>query len=336
MDRSVLIIQPGFLGDAVLATGLLRALQEIDGVGKVGLLVRSSYVSLFNDHPGVGRVHGLEKGNRESWKRVLEEVGACGYDLALIPHRSVRSQLLPYRAGIPERIGFRQSAFSFLCTTQVEYRISDHELERNHALLRASQFQVADQVPRTWLHPDPDLVGKFRTQFSGEIPLIVIAPGSVWPTKCWPEEYFADLCRHLLTAGNRLLLVGSEGERELCRRIGEKGGLPSGNVLAGDLSLPELAALLSLAERVVTNDSAPLHIAEGVGRPVSSIFGPTVPEFGFAPYLSASTISQIELACRPCGIHGHRTCPIGTHECMRSIEVEDLLATITIAEKNVE
>ena len=83
--------------------------------------------------------------------------------------------------------------------------------------------------------------------------------------------------------GCRVVLAGSGGERKLCEQIAEMAGLSTWSMLCGVLTLAELVALISMAERVVTNDSAPLHIAESLGTPVTSIFGPTVPEFGFGP-----------------------------------------------------
>ena len=333
MSEGVLIVQPGFLGDAVLATGMLRALHGADPAMPFGMLVRSEYAPILAGHPALRHLHGVDKKRGEDVRRVTEEIRSCQYNLALIPHRSIRSQLFPFRAGIPRRIGFRQSAFSFLCTDRVEYDIAEHELRRNAALVVRAGFGVAEESIRSWLQPDPALAESFSKRFASEGAPILVAPGSVWPTKCWPEEHFAGLCRSLLEQEERVLLVGSGGERELCLRIGRSAGMPEENILAGQLRLPELVALAATARRVVTNDSAPLHIAEGVGTPVSAVFGPTVPEFGFSPYHPDSSVMETHLSCRPCGIHGHRSCPIGTHECMRSISVERVLDSIMPSSK---
>jgi heptosyltransferase-2 len=102
-------------------------------------------------------------------------------------------------------------------------------------------------------------------------------------------------------------------------------------VRAGEMSLGEMVSLCADAARVVSNDSAALHIAEAVGTPVTAVFGPTVPEFGFAPVLPGSRVLGVPLPCRPCRIHGGPSCPIGTHECMRSIGAADVLETIPLA-----
>ena len=329
MIDSALIVQPGFLGDAVLATGLVRILNDIVPAMNVGMLVRSTYQGLFQDHKGIAKIYGIDKRDRRDTARIVDQVRKAGYQLALIPHRSLRSQVIPYRAGIPKRVGFRQSAFSFLLTHKVEYQIAQHELERNASLLKETEVKNLRFDVRSWLNLAPDLLVVVEEKYKTDNPIVVVAPGSVWPTKCWSEEHFVQLCRMLQDGGWIVYLVGSRQEEPLCSRIAVNAGLKSKHVLAGELSLKELAALMSFADRAVVNDSAPLHIAEAVDTPVTAIFGPTVSEFGFSPYLSISTLLEGSLPCRPCGIHGHTVCPLGTHECMKAISPQLVFDSIT-------
>ena len=96
---------------------------------------------------------------------------------------------------------------------------------------------------------------------------------------------------------------------------------------AGRLSFPGTAALIRDARLLISNDSAPVHLASAMQTPVIEIYGATVPEFGFTPFGVPHRIVQREgLSCRPCGIHGGNVCPIGTFECMKSITPRDVLA----------
>jgi heptosyltransferase-2 len=323
--HSILIVQTGFLGDAVLATGMLRALRDVRPDVRVGFLVRESVAELFEGHPGVDRLHRLDKKSSGSGGRMAAELRAAGYGAALIPHRSLRSALICHRAGIPVRVGFRQSDAPFLLTRRVEYRIAQHELDRNAALVEALGFDLPAGSRGGWLEPREELVAEMRRRHDDGEPIVLIAPGSVWATKRWTPEGFAGVARRMSEAGMAPLLIGSAEERELCSTIVSEGGLPAESNLAGSLSLPEHAALVSIARRLFTNDSAPLHIAESLGVPVTAIFGPTVPEFGFGPRLEGSIAHGIApLACRPCRIHGSSVCPIGTHECMKRISAEEV------------
>ena len=257
---------------------------------------------------------------------MITELRRASYEAAIVPHRSMRSTLLVYRAGVPRRIGFRQAALALLHTDRVHYSIARHELERNAMLVERLGVAVPSEARRSWLEPDAHSVG--RLVDSGFAGAVVIAPGSIWATKRWKREGYVEVARALASGGRRVVLVGSIDDRELCRRIAAEAGLPETNDLSGAQTLRELVALLSIASRVVCNDSAPLHIAEAVGTPVTALFGPTVPGFGFAPALASSSALGIELSCRPCRIHGSARCPIGTHECMASIATSTVIETI--------
>lgn len=319
----VVIVQTGFLGDAVLATGMVRALHE-SGVMRIGLLVRSELAEIFEHHPAIATVHRLDKGRDGATAAMVNELRAAAYAAALVPHRSARSALLVRRAGVPRRIGFRQADLALTFTDRVHYSIAEHEIDRNAALVERLGAPAPPASRRSWLVPTDRALESMRPHEGA----IVLAPGSVWATKRWREEGFVEVARRLHERGDRLLVIGGEGDRELCARIVSRAGLPPEALHAGTLTLPELVALSSVVSRVICNDSAPLHIAEAVGTPVTALFGPTVPEFGFGPVLAGSVALGVELPCRPCRIHGGPSCPIGTHECMMSITPEEVLGTI--------
>jgi len=80
--------------------------------------------------------------------------------------------------------------------------------------------------------------------------------------------------------------------------------------------------LIGRAAVLVTNDSAPLHLATAMRTPVIALFGPTITEFGFGPVRPGDVALGVELECRPCSSHGPRSCPLGHHRCMRDLPVE--------------
>lgn len=324
----LLLVQTGFLGDAVLSTALIRALHDARPEIEVGLLVRADVADLFRRHPGLYRLHTLNKQRKGATRGMIDEVRAEHYDAALLPHRSIRSAWMMFRARVPRRIGFAVSEAPWMLTDRVPYRIVEHETERNARLL--ARFGVETGEPSTWLVPDVETRRRMQARLKDESRrVVVIAPGSVWPTKRWTEQGFVGLVQGLVGRGYRAVLAGSRQEAPLCRRIGERSGLAEGDNMAGQLSLVELLALISLAHRVIANDSAPAHIAESIGVPATVIYGPTTPAFGFGPRMPGSAIVESEaLECRPCGIHGGPGCPLGHHQCMTRIPANRLIAAI--------
>jgi heptosyltransferase II len=152
---------------------------------------------------------------------------------------------------------------------------------------------------------------------------VAIAPGSVWGTKRWP--YYAELVSQL---DRPVVIVGGPEDSALAQSIAAAN--PERAVsAAGALSLRASAAMIQRASVLVTNDSAPLHLATAVGTPIVALFGPTVPEFGFGPRRQGDvSLGHADLACRPCSRHGPERCPLGHHRCMRELSVEVILKAV--------
>lgn len=335
-NRKILLIQTAYIGDVILTTPLARAVKEgFEGSGVHFMLIPST-ANLLENNPNVDKIIVYDKRGRDQGLvgliKMLNIIKGEGYDLALIPHRSLRSALIPFLARVPCRIGFDTSAGAMFLTKRVAYRKDLHEVERNLELLSPLGLKVRGSKPE--IYPDDrdvKLVDSLLTHWgvrSGDF-LVGIAPGSVWLTKRWPGERFAQLAKELRRGDSvKVVLIGGEGDRELCERISKEVGWGVLNS-AGRLSLRRSAELIKRCRVLVTNDTAPMHLACAVGTRVVAIFGPTVPEFGFYPYGDGHVIIQKELPCRPCGIHGGRRCPKKHFDCMRKISVEEVYRAVT-------
>ncbi len=154
---------------------------------------------------------------------------------------------------------------------------------------------------------------------------IFMAPGSVWPTKRWTLEGFAQVARALATEGYEVILVGTAQERELCAQITDLAGSPLSN-WAGQTTLVQLLESFRQGALLIGNDSGSQHMAASVGLPLVSIFGPTTLSLGYRPWQERALVVGQPLPCRPCGPHGAKKCPLGTHECMKSISAERVLS----------
>jgi heptosyltransferase-2 len=166
----------------------------------------------------------------------------------------------------------------------------------------------------------------------------VIAPGSVWATKRWTEDGFAELARALREQNlvDEIVWSGSKDEAELCARLAARVG---GRSCAGQISIWQTAELMAESKLVVSNDSGAQHLACTSDTPVVSIFGPTVLEFGYRPWSNRARVAQENgssspakmgerMSCRPCGPHGARQCPIGTHACMKDVEARMVIEAV--------
>jgi len=116
------------------------------------------------------------------------------------------------------------------------------------------------------------------TGLAGQAPLLAFHPGASKEPRAWHPERFAELGRRLTVRhGARVLLLGSEGERQQLQRIASR--LPAECVLVPGpgLSMKVTGALLENCRLFVGNDSGPMHVAAALGVPTIGIFGPGTP-----------------------------------------------------------
>ena len=323
-----IVIQTAFLGDVVLTVPLLRLLKELPGVGRVSVVARPEGAEFLVGQSVADRVIAYDKRGDDRGLRGLVRISrvvrSLAADVAVIPHRSARSVLIAAAAGVPERIGFDESGGRALLTRSVRYRARPHEIERLADLaVAAGAAEPAGRVPFRLRVPDGgDREAEAALVARGVAPeesVIVLAPGSRWPTKRWPAERFGEAAATL--AGELRLtpvVTGSGGEREAGRTAAAAAGAAAVD-LSGELSLAGWVGLVARARIVLSNDSATAHVAAGLGVPVVAVFGPTVPAQGFAPYGDRAVVVESDAACRPCGRHGSERCRSGTLECMQAV-----------------
>jgi heptosyltransferase-2 len=348
---SSLVIQTSFLGDIVLTTPLIR---ELAASGPVDVLTTPEGATILGNNPGirnlivydrrecdsglvgfgraVGRIrHAGIYGSVESTTRISDKSG--GYGSAYLAQGSLRSAMLVTAAGIKRRVGFNTSEGRRFYTERVDYRADRHHAERLWWLANPAcdGIPAAEQIsPELFPTADDDHAAGtiVREQFADHSrPLIAVAPGSVWATKRWP--FYPELAVRIAREFN-VVVVGGGADVAIGDTIVSQ--LPKGCAAnaAGRLGFLASAALIGRAVALVTNDSAPQHIASAMNTPTLTIFGPTVPDFGFGPLAPGSNIAGMQaLACRPCDRHGPQRCPLGHWRCMRELSSAEVFELLT-------
>ncbi len=188
---------------------------------------------------------------------------------------------------------------------------------------------VEDGVDFSFAIPDSSVARVdrlLREHFGGvgDLRLAVIAPGTVWETKHWSSEGFAQVARHLMRKNLSVALIGSKSEYAVCRQVANLA--PGAANLAGVTTVSELAAIIGRATICITNDSGPMHLAVALNRPVVSIFGPT-DSLWIGPYQRPGSVLSAGLACSPCYLRRLSRCP-HDHACMRSVSADAVIDRI--------
>lgn len=324
---AALVIQTSFLGDVILTTPLIA---ELARRGPVDVLVTPQGATALANNPDIRAIIRYDKRTTYGsalglWNTVKEIRGRRPYDAAYLAQGSFRSGLLAMLTAAKQRIGFASSTGRVLYTRQIQYRPDHHHAQRlwSLAMSDCADPPTADQI-RPRLYPsdaDREAVDRLlRKSNAVSHPLVALAPGSAWGTKRWP--YYVELAKRLAD-DFRIAIIGSNADAGTAAEIAQQ--LPAESVIdgTGSLSLLASAELIARAQAIVTNDSAPQHLASAMGTPTLSIFGPTVPEFGFGPLAERHIVAgHTGLSCRPCHRHGPQRCPLGHWRCMRELSAD--------------
>jgi heptosyltransferase-2 len=328
-----LVVQTSFIGDVVLTTPLLR---NLAARGAVDVVTTPIGATLLASHPAVSRLIVYDKraadGGIGGFMRIARS--ARGASRAFLCQGSARSGALAFAAGCGERIGFNTSSGRWTYTDRVVYRDDWHHARRLLSLADMAAADAATELASPAIKPDlyptrEDVAAVDALLGTGRRPFVALAPGSAWATKQWPG--FGELGA-ILSAEFDIAIVGGPGDAAAADAV--RSRLPAERIIdaTGKLSLLGSAELIRRSVALASNDSSPQHLASAMSTPTVTIFGPTVPEFGFGPLAPGSrTAGNRSLECRPCDRHGPAACPLGHWRCMKEIraeEVAELMRTV--------
>ena len=319
--KKILVIRFSSIGDIVLTTPVIRCLRSQLPDVELHVLTKPSYRALYAANPNIDKVYELTPNLRELLKSLRRE----RYDFVVDLHKNwrswrVRMALCRRSASFP-KLDFRKFLYTKL------------------KIGRMPQVHVVDRyfkaVERLGVHNDgqgldfffnegdemhyEDLPEAFQDGF------VAFVIGGQHATKVLPKEKVAEVCEAL---DYPVILVGGPEDAAHGEWIKQKVGKNVGNS-CGSLTVGQSASLLKLADAVVTNDTGMMHIAAALRKPIVSVWGNTVPEFGMYPYLPqgmspAVIIENRELKCRPCDKLGYARCPKGHFKCMNALDAKEI------------
>jgi heptosyltransferase-2 len=325
-----LVVAPSWIGDAVLSQPLLVRLKEADPQGAIDVLGPPWVLAVYRRMPQVSATRELPFGHGELRLAARRRFAKAlpPYDRAVVLPNTLKSALIPWHAGIPVRTGWRGEMRYGLIN---DLRSLDEAAlpliaERYAALAMPRGAPLARPLPEPRLTIDESARAAAVARHALDLsrPVAAFAPGAEYgPAKRWPARHFAELARTLAARGYAIWLFGSAKDAAVTAEIqGLAGGLCVD--LAGKTTLDEAIDLLSLAARVVSNDSGLMHVAAALERPMAALFGSSSP--AHTPPLSArARVISLQLACSPCFA---RVCPLGHTNCLETLEPARVLTAL--------
>jgi lipopolysaccharide heptosyltransferase I len=354
--QRILLIKPSALGDVIHTVPVLAKLRQRYPDARIDWMLTPGIADWIGHHPALSNVLlfdrkgiGRAGGGWKSLARLVKQLRAGSYDLVIDLHGQLRSAFFTAVTGAPVRIGFdrprKKNQTSARNLPEAAYRhgwtgareiswiayshpipiptLEAHAVDRYLWLgemlgLPAGPPDFHVPIPQTAADRISEILA--QNKIAGR-PLLTLGAGTVWETKHWRPEGFADVAKHFLAKGWAVALIGSAGDRQACAAV---AALSPGVVdLSGQTKVSELAALIQHSSLCITNDSGPMHLAVAVDRPVLGIFGPT-DSLWIGPYGRPEAVVSLNLPCSPCYLRDIRECPHG-HACMRDLTSAEVI-----------
>lgn len=295
----ILIVRPDKIGDVVLSTPVLEALKHSYPESEIHFLVRDLTVPIVRHNAHITRVityrptsvHKGITGFFRLWRAILREK----YDVALVLQVQAKPSLAIFFSRIPFRIGPFSKWYSFLIFNkgkrQKRSTVGMHETDYNLMLLRKLGIRVATRSFEPHITPDADSKDRMRIFVRNSFkwsniediqPFVIVHPGMGGSALNWPEGYYIDLIKRLITQKIPVMITGSQNEKILVERVMQEAlhgvtQLHNCSIFVGensDQGLSDFIGLLSLSKVVVAPSTGPLHIAVALGKRTVSFYPP--------------------------------------------------------------
>jgi len=353
--KKVLLVNITRLGDMLQATPTIAGLKAENPGCHITVLVEKQFVDVCHVIPNIDEVMGIDLGfvcrslDREGdgivdayeyVHELVERLRNEKFDYCLNMSSSAYTALLLSLVGIgrnggwtSDEQGYRliESSWAQLFATSVF-----HQNRQYNSLNLVDVFRCSADVEQ---HPHKLLINVDpaarayceellqRASFTNTGPLIAVQAGASQGKRQWAPAKFVELIKHLVHEHSaRVILTGSPKECSIVEPIVAGCGSPNVVSLAGKTSIPQLAAMLQLADILVTGDTGPMHMAVAVGTPVVSMFLASAYGFETGPYSEGNIVIQPVIGCGPC--NPNKSC--GRPDCHETIAPE-LVATLTMA-----
>lgn len=329
--KRILVIKLRHLGDVLLTTPLFSALKDRLPDAQIDAYIYKEAAPMLEGHPAISSLllYDTKKKKGSLWQRLvyeaslLRQIRRKNYDLVLNLTEGDRGTMAAYFSGALIKVGFvpkgrwQKRVYTHLVKHCPGLR---HTVERNlDVIRRIGIFPALDERELFFSIEDAE------KKFLGPTPFILIHPTSRWLFKCLPVPKMRELVTQLLQRGKQVVITSGPDpqEQEMARAIGE--GFPV-QILAGQISLKQLGALIASSERLICVDSVPFHMASALKKPVIAFFGPTS-DVTWGPWRNphAHVLTQ-NLPCRPCyqdGCGGSKY-----SDCLATLDIKRALAII--------
>jgi ADP-heptose:LPS heptosyltransferase len=329
----ILVIRFSSIGDIVLTTPVVRVLKTQLPDAQVHYCTKKAYAGMLKANPYVDKLHLLE----DNLNRLIQALKQERFDYIIDLHNNLRTAIIKQRLGVKS---YSFDKLNFEKWLMVNFKINRlpniHIVDRNLQTLAPLDIK-GDELGLDYFIPEQDEVPLEWLPETHRGDYVAYAIGAQHNTKKLPLPRMIELCDKInkpiiLLGGKEDAANGGQIEAFFSQQQGSEAyeaGLKELNKrtiifnACGKFNLNQSASLVRQAKYVFTHDTGLMHIAAAFKKPVFSIWGNTIPEFGMYPYRTQFTVFEKKgLSCRPCSKIGYNKCPQGHFLCMNGIDFD--------------
>lgn len=312
----ILIIRLSSIGDIVLTSPVVRCLKEQLKDVELHFLTKKAFLPALAGNPYIDKLHFL----KDSLSSSIKDLESEKFDHIVDLHHNLRTLLIKTRLGIPSssfnKLNWKKWLLvNFKKNLMPPVHIVDRYMKTVEFLGVKNDYKGLDYF-LTDTHELRLLLPPSHQEY------IALVIGAQHTTKRLPTEKLTELCRLIQQP---VVLLGGPDDVQRGEEIMQAAGKHIFNG-CGKFQLDQSAYLIKMAKRVVTHDTGLMHIAAAFKKPILSVWGNTVPEFGMFPYLvkESSEFQVKDLPCRPCSKIGFDQCPLKHFKCMNDIDLTNI------------
>ncbi len=308
----VLIVRFSSLGDIVLTSLAVRCIKKQTGA-RIHFMTKRQFSEILSANPYIDKIWTIDHSTDE----IINDLKKENYDLIVDLHKNLRSLRLRISLfGVPSVTYFKANIAKWKAVYLKRFDFPKQPVALRY-LEAVQKYNVLDDGEGLdYFIPDQDRLD-VNANFNIVKPFIALVIGAMHFTKRIPLVKLSELIS-LIDKQTPIVLIGGPAELEMSNQL--KGS----NIynLCGKLNINQSASILQQSYLVISPDTGMMHIAAALKKPIKSIWGSTLAEFGFWPfygknYSNLNTSFEVkDLECRPCSRFGLENCPKGHFKCM--------------------
>ena len=328
----ILIIRFSSIGDIVLTTPVIRCLKQQLPEVEIHYLTKASYKAVLEANPYIDKLHFLQ----DDLQAVIPQLQAEDFAYVIDLHHNLRTMRVKKALGRQSFSFNKLNIQKFILTTIKLNVLPDVHIVDRYMDTVKSLGVKNDGRGLDYFVPEKDKVKESDIPAGHLAGYIGVVIGAAHNTKKLPLHKLKELCAAI---DHPIILLGGKEDRENGDQI---AGVDPHKIYnsCGKFNINESADLVRRAKLIITHDTGLMHIASAFKKPVISIWGNTVPQFGMYPYygaLPANTpndklpydIMEVRpLYCRPCSKIGYNKCPLGHFKCMEKISIQEVVDNV--------